>query len=101
MACVLSLAYYSARAYYTEIRELPSGKGFADIVYLPRKEHLNRPAMIIELKWDKSADSAIRQIKERNYPLTLSGYGGNLLMVGINYDTKTKIHECIIEKLDM
>lgn len=53
----------SARAYYTEIRELPSGKGFADIVYLPRKEHLDRPAMIIELKWDKSADSAIRQIK--------------------------------------
>ena len=101
MACVLSLAYYSARAYYTEIRELPSGKGFADIAYLPRKEHLDRPAMIIELKWDKSADSAIRQIKERNYPLTLSGYGGNLLMVEINYDTKTKIHECIIEKLDM
>ena len=63
MACVLSLAYYSARAYYTEIRELPSGKGFADIVYLPRKEHLDRPAMIIELKRDKSADSAIRQIK--------------------------------------
>ncbi|MFQ9305507.1 MAG: hypothetical protein ACLR26_07920 [Blautia wexlerae] len=57
--------------------------------------------MIIELKWDKSADSAIRQIKERNYPLALSGYCGNLLMVGINYDTKTKIHECIIEKLDM
>ena len=52
-------------------------------------------------KWDKSADSAIRQIKERNYPLALSGYCGNLLMVGINYDTKTKIHECIIEKLDM
>lgn len=101
LACVLSLAYYSARAYYTEIRELPSGKGFADIVYLPRKEHLDRPAMIIELKWDKSADSAIRQIKERNYPLALSGYCGNLLMVGINYDTKTKIHECIIEKLDM
>ena len=63
LACVLSLAYYSARAYYTEIRELPSGKGFADIVYLPRREHLDRPAMIIELKWDKSADSAIRQIK--------------------------------------
>ena len=63
MACVLSLAYYSARAYYTEIRELPSGKGFADIVYLPRKEHLDRPAMIIELKWEKSADSTIRQIK--------------------------------------
>ena len=101
MACVISLAYYSARAYYTEIRELPSGKGFADIVYLPRKEHLDKPAMIIELKWDKSADSAIQQIKERNYPQTLKAYCGNLLMVGINYDTKTKEHECIIEKLDM
>ena len=71
------------------------------IVYLPRKEHLDRPAIIIELKWDKSADSAIRQIKERNYPLALSGYCGNLLMVGINYNTKTKMHECVIEKLDM
>ena len=101
LACVISLAYYSARAYYTEIRELPSGKGFADIVYLPRKEHLDKPAMIIELKWDKSADSAIQQIKERNYPQTLKAYCGNLLMVGINYDTKTKEHECIIEKLDM
>ena len=101
LACVISLAYYSARAYYTEIRELPSGKGFADIVYLPRKEHLDKPAMIIELKWDKSADSAIQQIKERNYPQALRSYGGNLLIVGINYDTKTKIHECVIEKLNM
>lgn len=57
--------------------------------------------MIIELKWDKSADSAIQQIKERNYPQTLRSYGGNLLIVGINYDTKTKIHECVIEKLNM
>ena len=99
LACVISLAYYSARTYYTEIRELPSGKGFADIVYLPRKEHLDKPAMIIELKWNKDAESAINQIKERNYPHTLKDYQGNLLMVGINYNPKTKVHECLIERL--
>ena len=99
LACVISLAYYSARTYYTEIRELPSGKGFADIVYLPRKEHRDKPAMIIELKWNKDAESAINQIKERNYPHTLKDYQGNLLMVGINYNSKTKVHECLIERL--
>lgn len=99
LACIISLAYYSARAYYTSIRELPTGKGFADVVYLPRKSHMDKPAMIIELKWDQNADCAIRQIKERKYPLALKEYSGNLLMVGINYNTKTKIHECMIEQL--
>jgi hypothetical protein len=55
--------------------------------------------MIIELKWNKDAESAINQIKERNYPHTLKDYQGNLLMVGINYNSKTKVHECLIERL--
>ena len=101
LSCTINLAFYFAREYYTIVRELPTGKGFADVCMIPRKRYVDKPAIVIELKWDKSADSAIRQIKERNYPLALSGYCGNLLMVGINYDTKTKIHECIIEKLDM
>lgn len=73
LACVLSLAYYSARAYYTEIRSYRPER-FADIVYLPRKEHLDRPAMIIELKWDKVLWQCNPSDKERNYPLALSGY---------------------------
>ena len=101
LSCIISLAYYSARIYYTAIRELPAGKGFADIVYLPRKTHIDKPAMIIELKWDKEADCAIKQIKERRYPLALKEYHGNLLLVGINYNTKTKLHECMIEQMHL
>ena len=98
LACVISLAFYSARAYYTEIRELPAGHGFADIVYLPRKNHQDKPAIIVELKWDKSADAAIDQIKKRNYVKALEGYKGNLLLVGVNYDKENKNHHCIIEE---
>ena len=46
------------------IRELPTGKGFADICLIPRKKYAQKPAVIIELKWDKSAEGAIAQIKE-------------------------------------
>ena len=98
LSCIMSLAYYSARIYYTEIRELPTGEGYADIVYLPRKNHLDKPALIIELKWDKSKKGAIEQIKERKYGKALEDYSGNLLLVGINYDRKTKKHECVIEE---
>ena len=98
LACVISLAFYSARAYYTEIRELPAGHGFADIVYLPRKNHQDKPAIIVELKWDKSADAAIDQIKKRNYVKALEGYKGNLLLVGVNYDKENKKHHCIMEE---
>ncbi|MEH2957252.1 PD-(D/E)XK nuclease domain-containing protein [Candidatus Merdisoma sp. JLR.KK006] len=98
LSCVMSLAYYSARIYYTEIRELPTGEGYADIVYLPRKNHLDKPALLIELKWDKSKKGAIEQIKERKYGKALEDYVGKLLLVGINYDKKTKKHECVIEE---
>ena len=99
LACVISLAYYSARAYYTEVREFPAGKGYADIVYLPRKNCPDKPAMIIELKWNKSAESAIAQIKERKYVKGLEEYSGNILLVAINYDEKSKRHQCVIEEL--
>ncbi len=99
LACAVSLAYYSARIYYTEIRELPAGKGFADIVYLPRQNHPDKPAMIIELKWKKNAEGAIAQIKERNYVKALEDYAGNILLVAINYDPQSKRHTCIIEKV--
>lgn len=98
LACVISLAYYSARAYYTAIRELPSGQGFADIVYLPRRKYPDKPAMVVELKWNQSAEGAIQQIKDKKYLSTLKEYKGNILLVGVNYDKETKLHKCVIEE---
>lgn len=96
LSCVISIAYYSAKKDYVLIRELPSGKGFADIVFLPKKAS-EKPALVVELKWDSSADGAIRQKK---YGETLKKYSGNILLVGINYNRKTKLHECRIEKCE-
>lgn len=97
LSCVISLAYYNAMNEYVRIRELPAGKGFADIVYIP-KRNSDKPAMIVELKYDKSAEGAIAQIKERKYAESLKSYQGILLLVGINYDKQTKKHTCVIEK---
>lgn len=101
LSSVLTLAYLSARQYYFKpIRELPAGKGFADFVYIPKPRYMSKyPAFIVELKWDKNAESAIDQIKEKRYPDTIKEYTDNILLVGINYDKKSKKHECIIEKL--
>ena len=100
LSCVISIAYYNAMKEYTKIREFPTGKGFADIVYIPKK-HSNKPAMIVELKYDKSAHGAINQIKEKKYVESLKEYHGNLLLVGINYDKESKKHTCVIEKWDV
>ena len=99
LSCVVNLAFYSAREYYTIVRELPSGTGFVDICFIPRKLHLDKPAVIIELKWGQSASTAIAQIRDRQYMDTLQEYRGNLLLVGISYDKKTKKHVCVIEKM--
>lgn len=98
LSCVLSLAYYSARKSYTVERELPAGKGFADLVFKPRK-NCHSPALIVELKYDKSADSAIEQIKNKQYTECLRDYSGEILLVGINYDKESKKHSCKIEKI--
>ena len=99
LSCAVNLAFYFAREYYTIIRELPGGKGFADICFIPRKLHLDKPAVVIELKWDKSAEGAIAQIKNKQYVEALKDYRGNLLLVGINYDKKNKKHTCVIEQM--
>jgi hypothetical protein len=96
LACVLSIAYYYARNDYVIHRELPSGKGFADLVLLPRK-NVQKPAIVLELKYNRDADSAIDQICRKNYPQKILEYLDNLLLVGINYDRKTKKHSCHIE----
>ena len=99
LACVLSIAYYYARNDYVMHRELPTGKGFADIVLIPRK-NVDSPAIVLELKCNRDADSAIDQIKRKNYPAKVKDYADNLLLVGINYDRQTKQHTCHIEKFN-
>ncbi len=99
LSCAVGLAYYSARKDYRLIREFPTGKGFADIVFLPLP-HTNKPALIIELKYGKPADTAIQQIKDRQYTQALAGYQGEILLVGIGYDkdNPNKPHSCMIER---
>ena len=97
LSCVLSIAYYYARNDYIMHRELASGKGFADMVLIPRKK-VDSPAIVIELKVKKDADAAIDQIRRKQYPAKVAEYVGNLLLVGINYDRDTKQHSCRIEK---
>ena len=93
---MISIAYYYAKNDYIIHRELTSGKGFADLVMIPRK-NVDSPALLIELKCDKSAETAIDQIKHKNPPAKLEQYAGNILLVGINYDRQTKQHSCKIE----
>ena len=99
LACVLSLAYYYAKNDYVVHRELPTGRGFADLVMIPRK-HVSSPAIILELKYNKDADTAISQILRKEYPAKVAEYAGDLLLVGINYDKETKQHSCRIVKIN-
>ena len=99
LSCTITLAFYFAREYYTIIRELPTGKGFADICFLPRKKYADKPALVIELKWDKTAQGAIAQIEEKQYVDALKDYKGNIIIAGINYDKKTKEHCAKIKML--
>lgn len=91
------MAYLTAIDDYQDIQELPSGKGYADIVYLPRP-FSSYPALVIELKWNHTVHAAINQILDRDYPEMLKSFSGDVLLVGINYDTKLKQHACVIER---
>ena len=101
LACAIGLAYYSARKDYRLIRELPAGHGFADVVLLPLPS-VNKPALVVELKYDKTAYTAIQQIKDRKYTQAFEGYAGEILAVGINYDrdNANKPHSCVIERVE-
>ncbi|MDR0929628.1 MAG: ATP-binding protein [Oscillospiraceae bacterium] len=98
LSYAIGLAFYAAMEYYTIIREMPTGKGYAEVVYIPRKLHADKPAVVIELKVDKAAEGAIEQIKEKRYMAALSEYHGNLLLCGISYDKGSKAHRCRIER---
>ena len=94
------MAYFTAPAYYNIVREMPAGKGFADFVFIPRANAGWRPAIVVELKYNKSADTAIKQIKEKRYQGALTGYSDKILLVGISYeaDGSDKKHTCVIEE---
>ena len=100
LSSVLTIAYLSAMKYYFKpIRELPTGRGFSDFVFIPKEEYrVDYPALVVELKWNKSVHTALQQIKDKKYPESLLQYTGNILLVGINYDKKSKAHECVIEE---
>ncbi|MBR1711361.1 MAG: PD-(D/E)XK nuclease domain-containing protein, partial [Clostridia bacterium] len=94
---IIKYAYISAFGQYLTVEEIPTGKGIADVAFLPTS--LSRlPAMVVELKWNKTAGGAISQIKKKNYPAKLKPYAGNILLVGINYDEKAGKLSCQIEK---
>ncbi len=95
---VVKLAYLSCVDQYAKIEEMPSGRGIADVVFIPRRAS-KLPPMVIELKWNKSESNAMEQIHSKKYYNTLLAFGGEVLLVGINYDTVTKIHTCNIEML--
>ena len=103
LSFAVQLAYYNAANYYSLFRELPTGKGYADQVYIPRPEYADKPVLLIELKYEQSAETAIDQIHKRQYPKGLEAYKGKMLLVGINYnrDCKSedyKHHACLIER---
>lgn len=97
LSCVITLAYYAAQKNYVLHREYPAGKGFADLIFEPRK-NCTLPAFIVELKWGASAEDAVQQIKKKNYTDALKNYSGEVLLVGISYD-KEKHHICKIETI--
>ncbi|MCI8390621.1 MAG: AAA family ATPase [Roseburia sp.] len=101
LGAAIGLAYYSARKDYRMIREMPTGRGFADVVFLPLPS-AGEPAIVVELKYDKSAKAAIQQIKDKRYTKALEGYAGEILLVGVNYDKDggEKRHECVIERVE-
>lgn len=100
LSSVLTIAYLSAMQYYFKpVRELPTGRGFADFVFIPKPEYSSSyPALIVELKWNQNAQTAVMQIKDKKYPSSILDYTGEILLVGINYDKGTKEHQCLIEK---
>ena len=102
LSSVLTISYLSAMQYYFKpVRELPTGRGFADFVFIPKPEYKNDyPALIVELKWNQNAQTAMEQIKEKKYPSSVLDYTGNILLVAINYDKATKEHQCIIEEYE-
>ena len=99
MRCAIVLAYYAAKPFYKIFHELPTGKGFADMVFIPL-HNSSRPAIVVELKYDKTADSAIDQIHRKKYPASLKGFSKRIILCGINYNKSTSKHEVEMEVIE-
>ena len=102
LSSTITIAYLGAMQYYFKpIRELPTGLGFADFVFIPKPEYKEiYPALVVELKWNKDTETALQQIKNKKYPDSIINYTGNILLVGINYDKSSKKHQCKIERYE-
>ena len=98
LRAIIKYAYIAAVGQYIKVEEMPSGKGIADVVFLP-VSNSRLPAMVVELKWNKTAGGAIAQIKDKKYTAALKPYAGRILLVGINYNEKTGKHTCVIDKV--
>ena len=96
---VIKFAYIAAMEHYKKIEELPSGRGLADVAFIPKPSSLY-PAMVIELKWNKTSDAALDQIIDRKYAASLQDYTGEVILVGLNYDEKSKRHTCRINRIE-
>ena len=106
LSYAVQMAYYAGQKYYTTIQELDSGKGYVDLVYLPSPKCSEKPALLVELKYDKTLETAADQIRSRNYPQKLEHYKDNLLLISIHYekdvssaDAAYKHHSCKIERV--
>ena len=95
----ISLAYFYAKADYTIVREMPTGRGYADMAFIPVIPSPSRPAIIVELKWNKAVTTAMEQISLKRYANALSHYSGNIILAAVTYDTQTKKHSCEIKKV--
>ena len=102
LSSVLSIAYLGAMQYYFKpVRELPTGKGFADFIFIPKPEHINNyPAIVVELKWNRKAETAIKQIKDKNYPDVVKQYTGDILLVGISYEKKQSNMNVLLRNIE-
>lgn len=100
LSSTITIAYLGAMQYYFKpVRELPTGRGFADFVFIPKPEYKSTyPALVVELKWNQDTTTALQQIKDKKYPESILDYTGEILLVGINYDKTSKEHQCRIEK---
>lgn len=100
LRAAVKLAYIWSIDDYLRVDELPGGRGYADLVFIPKRGSA-LPPLVVELKWNKPARSAIDQIRERDYPAALRGLAGECILVGISYDDVSCAHECTIERIQL
>ncbi len=103
LSYAVRLAYFNAEQYYTLIPEMQAGRGYADLAYIPSPKYPDKPAILVELKWNKDAETAMTQILDRRYPDSLEKYRGNIILVAIDYNKEVtsgckgyKHHSCRI-----